>query len=73
MTALPTTPGEADEGPAGRAAAWPDRASVMSLKSVASRKRTAAARLQGRAGVLLAEAADLDARAERLLTADERP
>lgn len=73
MTALPTTPGEADEGPVGRAAAWPDRGSVMSLRSVSSRKRTAAARLQGRASVLQAEAAALDARAERLLTADERP
>ena len=73
MTALPTTPGEADEGPAGRAAAWPDRASVMTLRSVSSRKRTAAARLQDRASVLLAGAAALDARAERLLTADEQP
>jgi hypothetical protein len=52
---------------------WPTRGSLMTYRSVASRKRAAAARLQARASVLLAEAADLDARAERLLTADERP
>jgi len=45
----------------------------MSYRSVAARKRAAAARLQDRASVLLAEAADFDARAERLLAADERP
>ena len=44
----------------------------MSYRSVASRKRAAAARLQGRASVLLAEAADYDSRADELLAADER-
>jgi len=39
----------------------------MSYRSVASRKRAAAARLQDRASVLLVEAADFDARADALL------
>jgi hypothetical protein len=43
----------------------------MSLRSVASRKRSAAARLEERASALLAEAADLDGRADKLLAADE--
>jgi len=43
----------------------------MSYRSVATRKRRAAERLQARASVLLAEAADFDRRAEAMLAADE--
>lgn len=61
------TPGQTEGSPAGRVAAWPAGGTLMSYRSVASRKRAAAARLQDRASVLLVEAADFDARADALL------
>ncbi len=73
MRSTTSTPGQTEGSPAGRAAAWPAGGTLMSYRSVASRKRAAAARLQDRASALLAEAADFDARADRLLTEDERP
>ena len=45
----------------------------MSYRSVAARKRTAAARLQERANVLLLEAAEFDRRADELQTQMQRP
>ena len=73
MTKLPKAPGEAEDSPVGRSSAWPARGSIMSYRSVASRKRTAAERLQARVSALRAEAAALDERADRLLSKDERP
>jgi len=72
MRTRTSTPGEADDSSAGRSAGWATRGSIMSIRSVASRKRTAARRLQARAIVLLNDAAALDSQAERLLSEDER-
>jgi hypothetical protein len=71
MKPATSTPGQTKSGPAGRAAAWPARGTLMTFRSVASRKRMAAARLQARASVLLAEAADFDGLADRLVAADD--
>ena len=64
-------PGGAEREPARRESPWPVHHQVMSHRSIASRKRAAAARLQARASVLLAEATDLDGRADKLLARDQ--
>lgn len=73
MRTRTSTPGEANPSSSGRSATWPTRGSVMSYRSVASRKRAAAKRLQVRATALPTEAAALDGRADELLTANEQP
>ena len=72
MTLLPTAPGEADDSPAGRVAAWPVRGSLMSYRSVASRKRTAVERLQARAQSLTAKAFVLEEHGRRLVDVDAK-
>jgi hypothetical protein len=57
---------------ADRTSDWPAHGTFISFRSVASRKRMAAARLQDRVRVLLSEADDFDRRAERLRTDTER-
>lgn len=64
-------PREAIKTPAGVPAPRATRASLMTYRSVASRKRAAATRLQIRAGALLAEAAALDGLAEQLMASDK--
>lgn len=51
----------------GLASAWPTHGQVMIFRSVASRKRAAAARLQAHAELLLTEAAECERRADNLV------
>jgi len=71
MPSTVSTLGQTPASPVEDPAAWPTRGTLMSYRSVATRKRRAAERLQARASVLLAEAADFDRRAEAMLAADE--